>query len=82
MHPTVRYLTKIALLMKMAFVLILITCLQVSATGYSQEARLTMDLKQVTIGKVLKTIELRTEYKFVYSSDLIPSNSLVNVTVR
>ncbi|MDR3716959.1 MAG: TonB-dependent receptor [Puia sp.] len=81
-HPCVRYLTQIALIMKMAFVLILITCLHVSATGYSQEARLTLDLKQVTIGKVLKTIELKTDYKFVYSSDLFPSHLLVSVTVK
>jgi hypothetical protein len=82
MHPCVRYLTKIALLMKMTFGIILLSCLQVAATGYSQEARLTLDMKQVTISKVLKTIELRTDYHFVYSSNLFPANSLVSLSVK
>ncbi|HEY4208118.1 MAG TPA: SusC/RagA family TonB-linked outer membrane protein, partial [Puia sp.] len=68
--------------MKLAFSIVLITCLQASATGYSQEAKLSLDMKSVTIGKVLKTIEVRTDYHFVYSSDLFPVNSLVNVSVR
>jgi len=82
MHSRVRSLTKIALLMKLAFSIVLITCLQASATGYSQEARLSLDMRSVTIGKVLKTIEVRTDYHFVYSSDLFPVNSLVNISVK
>lgn len=74
-------LTKIALLMKLAVVITLATCLQVSAAGYSQEARLTLNLKQVPISKVLKTIERQTDYKFVYSSNLFPSYLTVNVQV-
>jgi len=82
MYPCVHALTKIVLLMKMAFVIILLTCLHVSATGYSQEARLTLDMRQVTIGKVLKAIEMRTDYHFVYSSNLFPADLLVNVSVK
>jgi len=82
MHSRVRYLTKIALLMKLAFSIVFITCLQASATGYSQEARLSLDMRSVTIGKVLKAIEVRTDYHFVYASDLFPVNSLVNISVK
>ena len=82
MHPCVRALTKIALLMKLASVMILLTCMQVSAKGYSQEARLTLDMKQVPIGKVLKAIEMRTEYHFVYSSNQFPAGMLVDVTAK
>ena len=74
-------LTKIALLMKLAVVIMLATCLQVSAAGYTQEARLTLNLKQVPISRVLKTIERQTDYKFVYSSNLFPSYLTVNVVV-
>ncbi len=74
-------LTKIALLMKLAVIITLATCLQVSAAGYSQEARLTLNMKQVPISKVLKTIERQTDYKFVYSSNLFPSYLTVNVVV-
>src|SRR5687767_1021796 len=80
-YETACRLTKIALLMKLAVVIILATCLQVSAAGYSQEARLTLNMKQVPISKVLKTIERQTDYKFVYSSNLFPSYLTVNVVV-
>src|SRR5580698_2346375 len=80
--PYVRSLTKIALLMKMAGLIILVTCLQVSAAGYSQESRLTLEMKQVPIGKVFKAIELRTDYHFVYSSNQFPSDLIVNVSVK
>jgi TonB-dependent starch-binding outer membrane protein SusC len=59
----------------------LATCLQVSAAGYGQEARLTLNMKQVPISKVLRTIERQTDYKFVYSSNLFPSYLTVNVVV-
>jgi TonB-dependent starch-binding outer membrane protein SusC len=81
-YASVRQLTKIALLMKLAVVIILASCLQVSAAGFSQEARLTLNMKQVPISKVLKTIERQTEYKFVYSSNLFPSFLTVNVQVK
>ncbi len=56
--------------------------MQVSAKGYSQEARLTLDMKQVPIGKVLKAIEMRTDYHFVYSSNQFPAGLLVDVMVK
>lgn len=74
-------LAKIALLMKLAFILILATCLQTSANGYSQETKLTLDLKDVSIGKALRTIERKTDYKFVYSSNFFPADLTVNVQV-
>src|SRR5687768_10299515 len=74
-------LTKIALLMKLAVIITLATCLQVSAAGHGQEARLTLNMKQVPISKVLRTIERQTDYKFVYSSNLFPSYLTVNVVV-
>lgn len=77
-----RHLTKIALVMKMSFVIILITCMEASATGYSQEARLTLNMKQVPISKLLRTIESKTDYHFVYSSNFFPSELMVSVNVR
>ena len=75
-------LTKIALLMKLAVIIILSTCLQASANGYSQETKLTLDLKAVSIGKALRTIERKTEYRFVYSSNFFPAELTVNVQVK
>src|ERR1700685_4342011 len=76
------HLTKIALVMKMSFAIILVTCMQASATGYSQEVRLTLNMNQVPISKLLKTIESKTDYHFVYSSNFFPSELIVSVNVK
>jgi TonB-linked SusC/RagA family outer membrane protein len=73
---------KIALLMKMVFVMVLVSCMQVSAAGYSQETKLTLHLKQVPISKVLRNIENRTDYKFVYSSNFFPAALTVSIDVK
>ncbi|HEX5027023.1 MAG TPA: TonB-dependent receptor [Agriterribacter sp.] len=75
-------LTKIVLLMNLAVIIILATCLQVSANGYSQETKLTLDLKKVTISSALRTIERKTDYKFVYSSNFFPAELRVDVRVK
>jgi TonB-linked SusC/RagA family outer membrane protein len=81
-HPRIRRFAKILLIMKMAFGIMLVSCLQLSAAGYSQEARLTLNMKQVTVGRVLKTIEKRTDYRFVYSNNFFPSNLTVDLDVK
>ncbi|MBX3256165.1 MAG: TonB-dependent receptor [Chitinophagaceae bacterium] len=75
-------LLKIALLMKLAFIIILVTCLQVSANGYSQETKLTLDLKDVPISKALRTIERKTDYKFVYANNFFPADLTVTLQVK
>ncbi|HRQ50981.1 MAG TPA: TonB-dependent receptor plug domain-containing protein, partial [Agriterribacter sp.] len=78
-HACVSALTKIVLLMKLAVIIILSTCLQVSANSYSQETKLTLNLKKVTISSALRTIESKTDYKFVYSSNFFPSELKIDV---
>ena len=73
---------KTVLLMNLAGCLLLATCLQVSASGFSQGAKLTLDMRAAPIQKVLKTIELRTGYHFVYSSSVFPSDQPVTVSVK
>ncbi|HRN56945.1 MAG TPA: carboxypeptidase-like regulatory domain-containing protein, partial [Agriterribacter sp.] len=81
-HACVSALTKIVLLMKLAVIIILSTCLQVSANSYSQETKLTLNLKKVTISSALRTIESKTDYKFVYSSNFFPSELKIDVQVK
>ncbi len=73
---------KIYLTMRLAVGIILVTCLQASAAGYAQETRLTLDLDKMPIVKVLKTIEKRTDYRFVYSSNLFPPGLLIDLHVK
>ncbi|WP_232539037.1 TonB-dependent receptor [Chitinophaga tropicalis] len=65
--------------MKLAFLVVLVTCLQVSASVYSQ--RFTLNLEDVKLAKLLKLIEKQSDYRFVYSNDLISADTKVTVTV-
>jgi len=65
--------------MKLTFILILISCLQVSANGYSQTV--TLNLKLVELKKALATIEKNSSYRFLYSERKIANNEKVNINV-
>jgi TonB-linked SusC/RagA family outer membrane protein len=69
---------KIWLIMKITFILLLIACMHVSASVYSQDAHVSLKLKDATIKNALKQIENLTSYKFVYSSDIFPSENTVS----
>ncbi len=77
-----RLLIKSLLCMKLAFALILSATLQVSAKGFSQDTKITLNMRQVPVSKILKAIEKQTSYKFVYSNDFFPGDYKVNVTVK
>jgi TonB-linked SusC/RagA family outer membrane protein len=71
---------KILLVMKLVFTLIIISCLTVSATAvHSQDVKMSINLKDVAISKVIKTIEKNTSYKFVYNNNLFDANTKVDV---
>ncbi len=72
-------LAKIVLRMKLTAIVLIVSCLQVYATGYSQDAKVTLHLQNVSLKSVLKAIERKTDYKFVYSSNLLPSEATVSV---
>lgn len=72
---------KILFVMKLTFMLILASCLSVSATVYSQEVRMSMSVKNAEISKIIKTIEKNTPYKFVYNNNLFKSDTRINLSV-
>lgn len=72
---------KILFVMKITFMLILISCLSVSATVYSQDARMSISVKNAEIGKIIRDIEKNTSYKFVYNNDLFKSDTRINLSV-
>jgi len=75
-------ITKALMLMKLTAFLLLCTSLQVSAKVFSQEAKVTMKLKQASIETFFKTIERKTSYRFVYSNDVVPQRMTVSIDVR
>lgn len=75
-------LAKALRIMKLTTAILLIGCLHVSATGLAQEAKVTLNLKDVSIPQLFKVIERKTDYRFAYSNDILPPNYLVSVDAK
>lgn len=71
---------KILRIMKMVIFIMIVTCLQVSAKGYSQ--KITLSEKNTTLEKVFKEIEKQSGYLFWYESTLLQPNLKVNVSIK
>lgn len=71
---------KIARIMKLTTALLLFACLQVSATGWSQE-RITLKMTEAEIKKVLFAIEKKSDYRFLFTEEAIKGKPRVNVDV-
>lgn len=68
---------KIGLIMKMTALFLLVICLQVSATGFSQNV--TLSEKNTSLKEVFKKIEKQTGYHFVYRDEWL--NNIGNVSI-
>ncbi len=77
---TVLFYLKIARIMKLTTALLLFTCLQVSATGWSQE-RITLKMTAAEIKKVLFAIEKNSDYRFLFAEEAIKGKPRVNIDV-
>ncbi len=80
--PPLRDVAKILLLMKLTAFIILVSCLHVSAAGFGQNAKITLQMKQAPLVKILRMIEEKTDYKFVYSSNIFPGDIVTSVNVK
>ncbi|HEX3006482.1 MAG TPA: SusC/RagA family TonB-linked outer membrane protein, partial [Bacteroidales bacterium] len=68
--------------MKISFLLILGTCLQVSASLYSQDVRLDIAVNKMSVKDVLKMVENKSTYRFFYSDDFSVLDKLVSLHVE
>ncbi len=73
---------KLLLTMKITFFLTMINILTVFATGYSQSAKLTLDLKNATLKEVFSQIEAQTSLSFLYKSDVVNPNERVSIQIN
>ena len=80
--PLSPFIKKSLLVMRMVSFLILFLAIHVSATVYSQQTRLSMDLKSVTIRNILRQIEDQTEYKFIFQSERLDVDRKVSIKVE
>ena len=69
------------LYMKLTFVFILITSLQLSAKTYSQQ-RITLRLQSTELKNALKQIEKKSSFRFLYNDDVLTSNQKVSINAN
>jgi TonB-linked SusC/RagA family outer membrane protein len=74
---------KIPIAMRITLLLLFVLTFQLQAEQiYSQDAKISLDMKNATIEKVLQTIEEKSDYYFLYNSQLIDVDRKVSVRVR
>ena len=73
-------LTKTIKIMKLTTVLLIATCLQVSAKSYSQ--RVTLKENNISLTKVFEEIRKQTNYQFFYADEVISTAKNVTVNVK
>ncbi len=66
--------------MKFMIAFMLFACLQVSARGLGQNT-ITLKMNEADIKKVLFTIEKKSEYRFLFSEDLVKNQPRVTIDV-
>jgi len=70
---------KFELRMKLTAILIFIALFQVQASTYSQETKISLDLKNVTVSTVLSEIESLSDFKFFVNTKEVELNRLVSI---
>ncbi len=80
--PLAPPLAKLLRVMKLTGVFMFVGILTVSAEGFSQDARVSLSLREVKLAKFFKAIEKETNYRFAFSNDILPSGQTVTVNVK
>ena len=63
------------------FFMVVSTAMAFSAATYSQSTKLSLDLKNATVGEVINTIERQSEYLFLYQEGQVDLNRRVSIQV-
>jgi len=71
---------KIVRIMRLTIACLLIACLHVSASGYSQD-NITLNLKSVELRKAFIAIEKKTDYRFLFNENLIAHKPKIDIQV-
>lgn len=70
---------KVINIMRLSALLLFLWIFSISATTYSQEARVSFDLKNTTVNEVLNTIKRQTSYSFWYDITEVDADRKVSV---
>ncbi|PCE64457.1 TonB-dependent receptor [Sediminicola luteus] len=71
-----------SLKMKLTAILLLVSLLQIHANTYSQDTKVSLDLKEVPIETVFKNMETQTGFKFLYNHDKVNTDRTVSVVAK
>ena len=72
---------KLLIVMKLTAILLIVVCLQASATGYSQND-VSISVKNVELKKLFNILQKSTHYRFLYEDKQLPGDMRVNVAVE
>ncbi|NMH89307.1 TonB-dependent receptor [Flavivirga algicola] len=74
---------KLDLKMKLTVYLFLISLFQIHAnSSYSQNTKITLELENVTIENVLRSIEAKSDFKFLYNDKEVDYKKLVSINFK
>jgi TonB-dependent starch-binding outer membrane protein SusC len=69
-------------IMRLTILFLFVGLMQVSASLYSQNTKLSLDFRNTRVVDVLEAIENQSEFRFAYSAEYIDMNRKVNVDVK
>ena len=76
------WLRKLFKIMKLTFFLVLFSTMLVSAGAYSQNTKLSLNYKNISIAQLLQLIEEQTEYRFAYSRSRLNPEETITIDVK
>jgi TonB-linked SusC/RagA family outer membrane protein len=74
-------LLKLARVMKLSFAIILLSCLHVSAGGFSQN-RISVDFQSTQLKKALSVIQKKSNFRFLYNDMLVANAPRITLTMN
>jgi len=63
------------------FIILLCTFQSIAGISYAQSTRLSLEMKNSTVKEILQTIEQKSEFYFLYNSELIDVQRKVDISV-
>ncbi|WP_231932356.1 MULTISPECIES: SusC/RagA family TonB-linked outer membrane protein [Butyricimonas] len=68
--------------MKWSFVLLLMSCMHLSAAVYAQQERMDISVKDISVEQLIKTIKAKVNVDFLYNIKEIERNGTVSVEMK
>ncbi len=68
--------------LKLTTLLILVAMFNIKASTYAQKTKVTLDLNNSTIEKVIETIEQKTDFRFIYKMSDVDLDRTVSISVK